>query len=111
MAAACFRARLVGEPSAAGERTARVLAGYRRTAAARGRGDHAVRPSRLHRLAYRTQREARVALAAMQVLFSRPAIGVRFTWARAARCKRRREARQPPRGPVGRLDRGVAAEA
>ena len=38
MAAACFRARLAGEPSPAGERTARVLGGYRRTAAARGRG-------------------------------------------------------------------------
>ena len=38
VAAACFRARLAGEPSPAGKRTARVLAGYRRTAAARGRG-------------------------------------------------------------------------
>ncbi len=38
VAAACFRARLAGEPSPAGERTARVLAGYRRTAADRGRG-------------------------------------------------------------------------
>ena len=37
-AAACFRARLAGEPSPAGERTARVLAGYRRTAGERGRG-------------------------------------------------------------------------
>ena len=37
-AAACFRARLAGEPSPAGERTARVLAGYRRTASDRGRG-------------------------------------------------------------------------
>ena len=35
---ACFRARLAGEPSPAGERTARVLAGYRRTADDRGRG-------------------------------------------------------------------------
>ena len=34
MAAACFRARLAREPSPAGERTARVLAGYRRTASA-----------------------------------------------------------------------------
>ena len=33
VAAACFRARLAGEPNPAGERTARVLAGYRRTAA------------------------------------------------------------------------------
>ena len=33
-----FRARLAGEPSPAGERTARVLAGYRRTAVERGRG-------------------------------------------------------------------------
>ena len=32
VAAARFRARLAGEPSPAGERTARVLAGYRRTA-------------------------------------------------------------------------------
>ena len=31
VAAACFRARLAGEPNPAGERTARVLAGYRRT--------------------------------------------------------------------------------
>ena len=38
MAAACFRARLTHEPSPAGERTARVLAGYRRTALGRGRG-------------------------------------------------------------------------
>ena len=38
MAAACFRARLAGEPTPAGERTARVLAGYRRTAGSRGRG-------------------------------------------------------------------------
>ena len=37
VAAACFRARLTHEPSPAGERTARVLAGYRRTAGARGR--------------------------------------------------------------------------
>ena len=35
---AAGRARLAGEPSPAGERTARVLAGYRRTAADRGRG-------------------------------------------------------------------------
>ena len=39
MAAARFRARLAGEPSPAGERTARVLAGYRRTAGERGRLD------------------------------------------------------------------------
>ena len=38
VAAACFRVRLAGEPSPAGERTARVLAGYRRTAGDRGRG-------------------------------------------------------------------------
>ena len=38
VAAARFRARLAGEPSPAGERTARVLAGYRRTAGERGRG-------------------------------------------------------------------------
>ena len=38
VAAARFRARLVGEPSPAGEATARVLAGYRRTTAERGRG-------------------------------------------------------------------------
>ena len=37
VAAACFRARLAHEPSPAGERTARVLAGYRRTAGERGR--------------------------------------------------------------------------
>ena len=38
VAAACFRAKLAGEPAPAGERTARVLAGYRRTAGDRGRG-------------------------------------------------------------------------
>ena len=38
VAAACFRAKLAGQPSPAGERTARMLAGYRRTAGARGRG-------------------------------------------------------------------------
>ncbi len=39
VAGACFRARLAGEPSPAGERTARILAGYRRTASDRGRGE------------------------------------------------------------------------
>ena len=38
VAAAQFRARLAGHPGPAGAATARVLAGYRRTAAARGRG-------------------------------------------------------------------------
>ena len=38
VAAAGFRARLAGQPPPAGPRTARVLAGYRRTAAERGRG-------------------------------------------------------------------------
>ena len=38
VAAACFRAKFAGLPSPAGERTARVLAGYRRTAGDRGRG-------------------------------------------------------------------------
>ena len=38
VAAACFHAKLAGEPAPAGERTARVLAGYRRTAGDRGRG-------------------------------------------------------------------------
>ena len=38
VAAACFRAKLAGHPAPAGERTARVLAGYRRTAGDRGRG-------------------------------------------------------------------------
>ena len=42
VAAACFRAKLAGQPTPAGERTARVLAGYRRTAgdrvAVHGRG-------------------------------------------------------------------------
>lgn len=38
VAAARFRARLRGQPDPAGERTARVLAGYRRTATERGRG-------------------------------------------------------------------------
>ncbi len=38
VAAACFRAKLAGQPTPAGERTARALAGYRRTAGDRGRG-------------------------------------------------------------------------
>ena len=39
VAAACFRAKLAGQPTPAGERTALVLAGYRRTAGGdRGRG-------------------------------------------------------------------------
>ena len=38
MAAGCFRVRLAREPSPAGERTARVLAGYRRTDSDLGRG-------------------------------------------------------------------------
>ena len=38
VAAVGFRARLAGQPPPAGPRTARVLAGYRRTAAERGRG-------------------------------------------------------------------------
>ena len=38
VAAACFRAKLAGQPNPSGERTARVLAGYRRTASDRGRG-------------------------------------------------------------------------
>ena len=38
VAAACFRARLADDPTPAGKRTARVLAGYRRTAGSRGRG-------------------------------------------------------------------------
>ena len=38
VAAACFCAKLAGQPTPAGERTARVLPGYRRTASDRGRG-------------------------------------------------------------------------
>ena len=38
VAAARFRARLAGQADPAGEQTARVLAGYRRTAGDRGRG-------------------------------------------------------------------------
>ena len=38
VAAACFRAKLAGQPNPSGERTARVLAGYRRTDGDRGRG-------------------------------------------------------------------------
>ena len=38
VAAACFRAKLAGQPIPAGERTARGLAGYRRTAGDCGRG-------------------------------------------------------------------------
>lgn len=40
--AACFPAKLAGQPAPSGERTARVLAVYRRTASDRGRGQ--VRP-------------------------------------------------------------------
>ena len=38
VAAACFRAKLAGQPNPSGERTARVLAGYRRIVGDRGRG-------------------------------------------------------------------------
>ena len=41
VAAVRFRAKLAGQPDPAGEATARVLGGYRRTAAARGRGQAA----------------------------------------------------------------------
>ena len=41
VAAVRFRATLVGQPDPAGEATARVLGGYRRTAADRGRGQAA----------------------------------------------------------------------
>ena len=41
VAAVRFRAKLAGQPDPAGEATARVLAGYRRTAADRGRGQAA----------------------------------------------------------------------
>ena len=41
VAAVRFRAKLAGQPSPAGEATARVLGGYRRTAADRGRGQAA----------------------------------------------------------------------
>ena len=41
VAAARFRAKLAGQPAPAGEATARVLGGYRRTAADRGRGQAA----------------------------------------------------------------------
>ena len=39
--AVAFRAKLAGQPAPAGEATARVLGGYRRTAADRGRGQAA----------------------------------------------------------------------
>ena len=41
VAAVRFRAKLAGQPAPAGEATARVLGGYRRTAADRGRGQAA----------------------------------------------------------------------
>ena len=41
VAAVRFRAKLAGQPSPAGEATARVLGGFRRTAADRGRGQAA----------------------------------------------------------------------
>ena len=41
IAAARFRARIAGQPDPAGERTERVIAGYRRTAGGRGRGQAA----------------------------------------------------------------------
>ena len=43
VAAACFRAKFAGQPTPAGERTARVLAGYRRTAGGE-RGRRQARP-------------------------------------------------------------------
>ena len=46
VAAAGFRARLAGQPPPGGPRTARVLAGYRRTAAERGRGQARRRSAR-----------------------------------------------------------------
>ena len=49
VAAVRFRAKLAGQPDPAGEATARVLGGYRRTAADRGRGQAA--PLRAARLA------------------------------------------------------------
>ena len=42
---------------------------------------------------------------------SRPAIGVRFSGARASRCSADAKPGQPARGLVGRLDRGGAADA
>ncbi len=50
VAAVRFRAKLAGQPAPAGERTARVLGGYRRTAADRGRGQAA--PLRADGLAF-----------------------------------------------------------
>ena len=44
VAAVRFRAKLVGQADPAGPATARVLGGYRRTAADRGRGQAAPRP-------------------------------------------------------------------
>ena len=63
VAAACFRAKLAGQPAPASERTARVPAGYRRTAGERGRGQ--ARPFGLSDLAavlatcHRPQRRGR----------------------------------------------------
>ena len=45
VAAVRFRAKLAGQPDPAGEATARVLGGYRRTAADRGRGQAAPLPA------------------------------------------------------------------
>ena len=63
-----------------------------------------------HRLAHRAPREACVALAAMQMPFE---TRDRRQVHRGPRVpvQRRREARQPPRGLVGRCDRGGAADA
>ncbi len=58
VAAACFRAKLADQPSPAGERSARVLAGYRRIA-----GD----PNRIEHLSCRTLSARRDAAGALSV--------------------------------------------
>ena len=51
VAAVRFRAKLAGQPDPAGEATARVLGGYRRTAADRGQGQGQAAPLRADGLA------------------------------------------------------------
>ena len=80
VAAACFRAKLDGQPAPAGKRTARVLAGYRRTASDRGRGQP--RPFGLSDLAavlatcHRPRRRGR-GVAADQVALERGRLAMR----------------------------------
>ena len=75
--------------------------------------DHAVRPSRLRSsTASRSARRARRASPCSRWRCrSRPAIGVRFTGARASRCRAEAKPGSQPAARSTRLDRGGAADA